>query len=111
LLTCGFKTIPKYNFFELLSFTVERFTEQSFADFLQDNSELDENYQAYLNSQKEQFFTINQTILNKFVSSQTPQQKQIFKALNLQDLINEQIRQELAGYQLTSTETYTPVTN
>jgi hypothetical protein len=111
LLTCGFKTVPKYNFFELLKFAVEKFTDETFAEFLAGSPELKADYQACLNSQKNPVITINETILDKFVSSQTSHQKEIFKQLNLQDLINQQIRQEIAGLSFKPTESYEPVAN
>jgi len=60
LLTLGLKTIPKYNYFELLAFAA-KLANQSFAEVLQTN-ELEADYQEYLNSLANQEITINQTI-------------------------------------------------
>jgi len=103
--------VLKYNFFELLTFAVEKFADQSFAEFLQENPTLQTDYQAYLQDQKTQVFTINELMLDKFVSSKSKQERELLKALNLQELINEQVRQELAGYQFKSAESYEPVAN
>jgi chromosome segregation ATPase len=111
LLTLGFKTVPKYNFFELLRFALEKFTQQNWTDFLNENLELTGDYQAYLQSQKDQAITINQTILDKFVASRSSKERELLKELNLQELINEQIRQEIANYQFTPAETYPPIPN
>ncbi|CAG8470745.1 8142_t:CDS:2, partial [Racocetra fulgida] len=56
-------------------------------------------YQEYLNSLTEVQITINKTILEKYASSQNPKEREIFKDLNLEELINEKINQALAGYQ------------
>jgi hypothetical protein len=72
---------------------------------------LEESYQAYLNRQKDQQITINEAMIDKLISSQTPQQKEIFKELNLQELINKQIDQKLAGYQFAPTQASIPVAN
>jgi len=46
----------------LLGFAVENFGKQSFADYITDNPKLEADYQAYLQDQQDQAFTINQTI-------------------------------------------------
>ncbi|KLL05415.1 MAG: hypothetical protein MRERV_1c103 [Mycoplasmataceae bacterium RV_VA103A] len=67
--------------------------------FLQENDWLKEHYQEYLNSLTEIQITINKTIWEKYASSQKPKEREIFKDLNLEELINEKINQALAGYQ------------
>jgi len=62
LLTLGFKTIPRYHYFELLIFAVENFTDYSCEEFLEENTDLAKHYQEYLNSLTNQEITINKTI-------------------------------------------------
>ncbi|RHZ37565.1 hypothetical protein [endosymbiont GvMRE of Glomus versiforme] len=99
LLTCGLKTIPKYNFFELLVFAVETFTEQTFAESLEENNWLEEYYQEYLNSLANQEISINKIIWEKYASSRTPKEREILANLNLEEIINEQINRHLNTYQ------------
>jgi len=98
LLTCGFKTIPKYNFFELLIFCVEKFTETSWAEFLSGNEILVEEFTEYTNSLKNPEITINKEIWERFVSSQSKEQREIVQQLNLKELIEEQINQRLGNW-------------
>ncbi|CAJ0748967.1 12477_t:CDS:2 [Entrophospora sp. SA101] len=76
----GLKTVPKYNFFELLIFAVENFTNTSFAEFLVSVPQLQEDYQKYL-------------------ASQSSQPRETLNNLNLEELINQQIRKHLTNYQ------------
>jgi outer membrane murein-binding lipoprotein Lpp len=97
LLTCGFKTVPKYNFFELLIFAVEKFTNQNWNEFLSENEDLNQEFKKYLKSLENKEITINETIWEKFVSSQSKDQQEIFKNLNLQE-IAQQVSQILGNW-------------
>jgi hypothetical protein len=102
LLTCGFKTVPKYNFFELLIFAVEKFANQNWTEFLSENEDLTYEFNEYLESLKSKPITINETIWEKFVTSQKDQQE-TFKNLNLQE-IAQQVSQILGNWNPPKTE-------
>ncbi|MDR1670151.1 MAG: hypothetical protein LBR43_00285 [Spiroplasmataceae bacterium] len=99
LLTLGLKTIPKYHFYELLKFAVEKVNNQDWNDFLQANNSKKE-YERYLEYKKSKPITINRTIWEKFVSANS-QKQNIFQNLNLEELVNKQIQQALSNYSLT----------
>jgi hypothetical protein len=88
LLVLGFKTIPKYNFFELLIFCVEKFAQQDWSEFLSGNKDLKREFEEYLYfSSKNPEIEINKEIWEKYVSSQSKWQQEIVKQLNLKELI------------------------
>jgi outer membrane murein-binding lipoprotein Lpp len=97
LLTCGFKTVPKYNFFELLIFAVEKFANQNWNEFLSENEDLTEEFKEYLENLKSKPITINETIWEKFASSQSKDNQEIFKNLNLEE-IAQQVSQILGNW-------------
>ncbi|WNE40635.1 MAG: Major outer membrane lipoprotein Lpp [Mycoplasmataceae bacterium] len=99
--TFGLKTLPKYYFFELLKFAVEAINKQIWTDFLQEN-DLQEEYDNYLELQKNKPITINKFNWEKFVASS--QAQNIFKGINLEELVNKQIQQVLSNYQPLPTE-------
>ncbi|WNE40138.1 MAG: Major outer membrane lipoprotein Lpp [Mycoplasmataceae bacterium] len=99
LLTLGLKSIPKYHFFELLKFAVEKVNNQSWNDFLQANHSKKE-YKRYLEYRKNKPITINKIIWEKFISANSLQEKNIFKDISLEQLINKQIQQALSNYAL-----------
>ncbi|CAH1756985.1 6480_t:CDS:2 [Entrophospora sp. SA101] len=78
----GLKTVPKYNFFELLIFAVENFTNTSFAEFLVSVPQLQEDYQKYLANTiqltpEEVLNNANETELREqFAKSQAKESKQ-----------------------------------
>jgi hypothetical protein len=76
---------------------------------LSEHSELDTDYQEYLNSLKNQEININEIIFDKFASSKSKQERQLLKELNLQELINESVRKELAGFKFASSQTQPPI--
>jgi DNA repair exonuclease SbcCD ATPase subunit len=96
LLTCGFKTVPKYNFFDLFIFSIEKFTNDSWENILK-NRYFAREFEKYLKHLKSQPITINQTIWEKFVSSQKDQPETI-KQLNLKELIEEQVSKVLGNW-------------
>lgn len=97
LLLLGLKTIPKYNFFELLGFAVEKTLNRNLTEFLTNYEDLQADYQEYLTNQKNKPIVINKTIWNKYLASSP--QKRVIANLNLEELINKQIQQILGNYQ------------
>lgn len=98
LLTCGFKTVPKYHFFELLIFCVEKFANQNWTEFLSENEDLEPEFEKYIENLKNQPITINNTIWEKYVSSQSKDQRETIQQLDLKKLIEEQINQRLGNW-------------
>ena len=81
--------------FELLIFATE-ITNNSFADLLTEQN-LTEEYENYREHHRNQPITINKTIWGRFIANH-PQQGTVLNNLNLEELINQQIKKSLSEY-------------
>ena len=82
---------------------MEKFAQQNWTEFLAINDDLAEEFEKYIESLKNQPITINETIWEKYVSSQNKDQQETIQQLDLKKLIEEQINQRLGNWKPTET--------
>ena len=91
LLTCGFKTVPHYNYWQLLVFAVENFTEQP--QFT--NQEISQEKQTQIEEYKTQILTILDAWKDKSQGTEKETVRKAIKTLSQDNLPQIQQYQEL----------------
>jgi hypothetical protein len=68
------------------------------------NNDLIREFEKYVKSLEQPEITINETIWEKFATSQSKEQREVVQQLNLKEMIEEQINQRLGNWKPTYEE-------